>query len=789
MNQPIRRVAVLGAGVMGAGIAAHLANAGVRVDLLDIVPPDLTDAQRGDRAARNRFADGGLEKAIKAKPAAFFHPSRASLVATGNFDDDLARVAHCDLVIEAVVERLDIKQALFAKLEALRGPHTLIASNTSGLRIAAMLQGRSEGFRKHFMVIHFFNPPRYMKLLELVAGVDTDPLAFARVKHFGADTLGKGIVVARDTPNFIGNRIGAHAMMLAIHQMLLGGLSPEDVDAIVGAPMGRPKSAAFRTADMVGLDTFVHVANNCHQSLTDDEDREVFAVPGYIRTMVERKQLGDKTRGGFYKKSGDGVKTLDPTTGEYRDKVTNPVISKFVKTLRDIEDPGERLRALIADDGPAGRFAWTVVSRSLAYAARRVGEISDDVASIDDAMRWGYNWELGPFETWDALGFIATVDRMVADKIPLPKSVLAMRAQGAQAFYLADGSVYDLAGRGYVPRAMDIRTRAYKSARAQDPVAENPSAVLYDLGDGIASLTLRTKMNSVDADAIEMIDRAVTLAEENFRGLVLYNEGEHFSVGANLMAVVMASMSGEWEGLRTMVAKFQQANQRMKYARVPVVAAPFGMALGGGLEMCLGAASVQAAAETYAGLVEVGVGLVPGGGGCMNLLWRAIEGVPDGAEVDRFTLVTQVFKNIALARVATSADEAKEFGYLRRTDGVTFDRSRLLYDAKQRAIGLAASGWLPPAPRAYKLPGESGIATLKMMVLSLQQGGQASAHDGVVALRVAEILCGGRDGATVPVTEDRMLELEAESFVRLCGEEKSRERMQYMLLNNKPLRN
>ena len=791
MNQPIRKVAVLGAGVMGAGIAAHLANAGVEVLLLDIVPPNLTEAEKADPAARNRFSAGGLEKALKARPAAFFHPSRAQLVSTGNFDDDLAKVASCDLIIEAVVENITIKQNLFAKLDALTTDRTLIASNTSGLRIAAMVEGRSASFRQRFMVIHFFNPPRYMKLLELVPGADTSPTAFERVKRFSADALGKGVVVAKDTTNFIGNRIGAYAMMAAIHQMLTDGLSPEDVDAIVGTPMGRPKSAAFRTADMVGIDTFAHVADNCYASLTEDEDRDTFVVPNYIRTMVEKKLLGDKTKGGFYKKSDAGLLTLDPATGAYREKQSNPAISKFIKSLRDVDDVGERLRKLVADKGPAGDFAWKVLSKGLAYSARRVGEITDDVAAIDDAMRWGYNWELGPFETWDALGVAATIDRMVADRIALPESVLKMRAKNVTSFY-KDGSVYNLATGEYVPRATDPKAVSLKAARAstgRPVVYENAGAELWEIGEGVVALTLRSKMNSVDPDVIEAIDRAVDIAETKYQGLVLFNEGENFSVGANLALVAMAAASGDFESIGKLARAFQKANQRMKYAHVPVVAAAFGMALGGGLEMCLGASAVQAAAETYSGLVEVGMGLIPGGGGTLNLLWRAFEGVPEGAAVDSYALMTQVFKNIALAKVATSADEAKELGFFRRSDGITFDRARLLHDARAKVIGMANSGYHPPAPKAYKLPGESGIATLKMMVGSLVAGGQATPHDGTVALQLANVLCGGIDGAAAPVTEEKLLELEAEAFLTLCGEQKTQERMQYFLMNNKPLRN
>ncbi|HEY3821691.1 MAG TPA: 3-hydroxyacyl-CoA dehydrogenase/enoyl-CoA hydratase family protein [Polyangiaceae bacterium] len=791
MRKPIRRAAVIGAGVMGSGIAAHLANAGVEVLLMDIVPPGLKDAEKGQRAARDRFASSGLEKALKARPAAFFHKDRARLVSVGNVEDDLEKVRGCDLIVEAIIEQMEPKRALFAKLDALVADHCIVASNTSGLRIAEMMNGRSEGFRRRFLVMHFFNPVRYMKLLELVTGPDTSPDTLDAVRRFGEDILGKGIVIGKDTPNFVGNRIGAHAMMTTIHLMLDEGLAPEDVDAISGEPMAHPKSASFRTADLVGVDTFVHVAENCYASLTGDEDRKVFEVPAYIRSMVEKKLLGDKTRGGFYKRGKDGtVETLDPKTLAYRARGGDKDIRNACKEIGKIEDPKERLRKLVAAPGKTGDFAWKVLSRSLAYSARRLGEIADDVVAIDDAMKWGYNWELGPFETWDALGFEATVDRMKKDGVALPATIDKMRASGAKSFYTDDGRVFDLLRGEYRKRVVDPRTAPLALLRKGDaPVLKNDGAEAWDLGDGVLGLTFKTKANSIDADVIKMIHEATARAEKDFRAMVVANEGEHFCVGANLFLVAMAASQKQWEPLREMIGGFQGACQRMKYATVPVVAAPYGMTLGGGLEVCLGAGNVQAAAETYAGLVEVGVGLVPGGGGTMNLLWRAMEGVPDGATVDTYALVTQVFKNVALVKVGTSAEEAKAFGYFRREDGVSFDRARLLTEAKGRAVGLAQSGWHPPAPRAYVLPGESGVATLRMMVGTLVEAGQASEHDAKIAIKLAEILCGGVSGASHEVPESEMLELEREAFVSLCGEAKTQERMQYMLMNNKPLRN
>jgi 3-hydroxyacyl-CoA dehydrogenase len=790
MNQPIRRAGVIGAGVMGSGIAAHLANAGVEVILLDIVPPDLKDGEKADRAARNRFAAGGLDKALKSRPAAFFHKANAKLVSVGNTEDDLGKMESCDLVIEAVLERLDVKQALFTKLEKICKPGTVVASNTSGLRIVDMLQGRSPEFRKNFLVMHFFNPVRYMKLLELVAGPETDPKTLERVRRFGEDVLGKGIVFGNDTPNFVGNRIGVHAMMATIHLMLEEGLSPEDVDAITGTPMGHPKSASFRTADLVGLDTFVHVASNCHASLPNDEEREVFAVPSFIKTMTERKLLGNKTKAGFYKKAGKDVQTFDPKTLDYRPKGGDESIKAVTKSISKIEDPRERVKKLVADQGKAGQFGWKVLARSLAYSARRIPEITGDVKAVDDAMKWGYNWELGPFETWDALGFRETVERMKKDGIALPKSIDVMIEKGATGFYRQDGAVWNLEKGAYETREKDPRNADLPSIRrGSAPVLKNDGAEAWDLGDGVLGLTFKTKANSIDPDVISMIGQAVERAERDFRAMVIANQGEHFCVGANLFLVVMAAGNKEWEQIRTMVKGYQAATQKLKYSRVPVVAAPYGMTLGGGLELCLPCAGVQAAAETYSGLVEVGVGLIPGGAGTLNLLWRALESIPEGVNANVLEYVTNVFKNIALAKIATSAEEGKAYGYFRKTDGVSFDRARQLTEAKARAIGLAESGYHAPIPRAFVLPGESGIATMSMMVDTLVAGGYASEHDAKIARKLAEVLNGGRGGASREVTEQEVLDLEAEVFVSLCGEPKSQERMQYMLMNNKPLRN
>ncbi len=791
MHEPIRRVGVVGSGVMGSGIAAHMANAGLEVLLLDIVPRDLPEAQKSDPRARNRVAAESLEKTIKAKPALFFHPKNALLVSVGNLEDDLGKLADCDLVVEAIVERLDIKRSLFEKLDGILKGETVVASNTSGLRIADMVEGRSERFRQRFLVMHFFNPVRYMKLLEIVAGPATDPKTVERITRFGEDVLGKGIVVGKDTPNFVGNRIGVHAMMTVIHEMEAAGLSTEDVDAITGPPMAHPKTGTFRLADMVGIDTFVHVANNCYESLPNDEEREIFRVPGFVTQMVEKKLFGDKTRAGFYRKGkGGDIETLDLATLAYRGKSGDAEVKKKTKELSKIGNPKKRVKALVATEGKVGEFAWKVLSRSLAYAARRVGEIVDDVRAIDDAMKWGYNWDLGPFEVWDALGFAETTDRMKEDGLALPASIDTMRAKGATGFY-ADGKVWDLVKGEYVAVAEDPRNVTWEVLRKGGaPVIDiDGGGQAWDLGDGVLGVTFKTPHNTIDTGSVETLWQAADKAEREFESIVVYNQGANFCVGANLASVVMAAMNKQWDDIRRLVDRYQGATQRLKYARVPVVAAPFGMTLGGGLELCFGCDAVQAAAETYAGQVEVGVGLIPGGAGTLNMLWRALEGVPEGVSANVYELVTQVFKNIAMADVATSATMAQHKGYFRFSDGVSFDRARQLHEAKQKAIGMARSGYHPPIPRAYRLPGESGVATLRMMVDTLVAGGFATEHDGLIATKLAYVLCGGKGGAAREVTEREMLELEREAFLSLCGEPKSIERMQYMLVNNKPLRN
>jgi 3-hydroxyacyl-CoA dehydrogenase len=774
---------------MGSGIAAHCANAGLPVLLLDIVPRDIREAEKSSKKARNKIAADAVKRMAKQKPAPLFSKANAQLIEVGNLEDDLERAVGADIIIEAIIERLDIKQALFTRIDELGDDDTVVASNTSGLRIVDMLEGRSERFKKNFMVTHFFNPPRYMKLFELVAGQETSQDALDRVAEFGKEVLGKGIVWAKDSPNFVANRVGTHSMLFAIHHMLEKGLSPEDLDAITGLPMGHPKSASFRTGDLVGIDTLVHVANNSYEALENDEERDVFKVPDYIVKMVEEKKLGNKTRGGFYKKTKEGILVLDPKTGDYRAKAGDADIKKICKGLSKEADVKARVAKLVATEGVVGDVAWTLLSRSMGYAARRLGEICDDIVNVDNGMKWGYNWELGPFETWDALGFAETYDRMVKDGIELPATFKKMRDAGVESFY-KDGQYYDVLAGKWADLPSDPREVSLTvMRRGESAVLSNNGAEAWDLGDGVLGVTFKTKMNSLDQDVIQMLGDAVDRAEHDFRAMVIANEGQNFCVGANIMMIVMAAGQKAWDQIDNSVKDIQDAIQKLKYSTIPTVAAPFGMTLGGGLEVCMGCDAVQAAAETYAGLVEVGVGLIPGGAGTKNMLWRQLESIPEGVEADTYAYVTQVFKNIALAKVATSAGEAKELGYFRYGDGVSFDRARQLHEAKARAIGMAESGYHPPIRRAFKLPGDSGIATLKMMINTLVAGGYASEHDALIANKLAVVLCGGAGGGAKAVTEQEILDLEREAFVSLCGEKKTLERIQHMLMKNKPLRN
>lgn len=790
-TKSIRSAAVIGSGVMGSGIAAHLANAGIPVYLLDIVPfnPGPNDNVE-DPAFRNRIATANKEALKKANPSPIYSKKDLDLITVGNTTDHLGYLAEVDLIVEVVPENLKIKQDTFAKVEEHANPNAIIASNTSGLSIEGMLEGRSADFRKRFIVTHFFNPVRYMKLLEIVEGKDTDPEVTKTVVKFGSEVLGKGIVFGKDTTNFIANRIGVHGMMTIMHAMDKYEMTPEGVDAVFGKPMGRPGSAVFRTADLVGLDTFVHVAKNCYDTLTEDEEREIFNVPGFMSQLVEKGWTGQKAGQGFYKKTREGIQTLDLKTLEYRAQ-NKP---KFDSIGKAKGAPADRIRKVVVEGtDQAAAFAKEVTLRSLAYTARRLGEISDDIVNIDRGLRWGFNWDLGPFQTWDALGVKWAYDAMKEAGISTPAWIDEMVAAGVESFYKWEGATqyyYDAASKGY--KAIERTEREVNVdylKKSDKKVFGNASASLHDMGDGIALLEFHTKMNSIDPDLIEMMHKSIDEVEANWEGLVIGNDADNFSAGANLLLVLMNAQAGQWEPIESMVKSFQEANQRMRYSWKPVVSAPAGLTLGGGAEVTLGANAVQAAGELYMGLVEVGVGLIPGGGGNLQLMRNVMGPYADDKDFDSFQFIKKIFMAIGMGSVAKSAEEAREMGFLSQTDRITINRDFLLYDAKQTALGLAKSAFRPPRKTKFRLPGPDGVATIDMMLYSMEANGQISAHDRLVGKTLANVLCGGQTSPGALVTEDTLLELEREAFMKLCGEPKSQERMQYMLMNNKPLRN
>jgi len=792
MGTVIRKAAVLGAGVMGSGIAAHLASCGVRTILYDIVPPNLDASEREDRAARDRWAQAGLDNALKSRPALFLDKGAASIVEIGNLDDDLDRLRGCDWIIEVVKEDMGIKRDLLAKVEAHWTPGTIVTSNTSGLSIDGMLEGRGDDFKRHFFGTHFFNPVRYMHLLEIIPGTATDPAHIDATVTFIREVLGKGVVFAKDTPNFIANRIGVYAMMKTIGSMRELGYTIEEVDAIVGRPMGRPKSAAFRTADVVGIDTFVHVSQNCFDSLPDDPEREVFAIPSFLKGMVDKRLLGQKTRAGFYKKDGKVIYTLDLDTLEYREP--QPADLPELKKLKKLEDPGERIKALVAGDDRAARFAWHVLSASLAYAANIAFDIADDIVNIDRGMRWGFNWDLGPFETWQALGVAETAARLRADGHTLPAWIDEAIAAGG--FYLPaeDGTTRHFApGQGLAPEPVIPGSLSLKALKATGGVVEkNRGATLIDLGDGIACLEFHTKMNTVDTDVTAMLNTACDIVERDFDGLVLANEAEHFSAGANLMMIVMQANQKKWADIENAVATFQATIQRLKYLSKPVVSNPHGLTLGGGCEMAMAADRMMVAQECYMGLVEVGVGLIPGGCGTLNLLKRVFQHVPAERpqSFDPLPLIQRAFEAIGMAKVATGAGEVFSLGFGTPLDEIAINRDTRIHDAKRLARYLADRGYTAPRPaQNLFLPGANGAAAISLFVYGMQLSGWASEHDKKIADKLGRVLTGGDTDGRSAVSEERVIELEREAFMSLCGEQKTIERMQYMLMNNKPLRN
>jgi 3-hydroxyacyl-CoA dehydrogenase len=803
----INKVAVLGAGTMGARIAAHFANAGVPSLLLDIVPPD------ADGPARNKIAAAGLDGLKKSKPAAFFEPSLARLVSIGNFEDDLKRLADVDWVIEAVVENLEIKRSLLKKVEAVRKPGTIITTNTSGLPVAKISEGFSDDFRRSWFGTHFFNPPRYMRLLELIPTPDADPKLMDAVSHFCDVQLGKGVVVAKDTPNFIANRIGTFSVLNVMRLMQELDLTIEDVDALTGPAVGWPRSATFRTIDLVGLDILGHVVSNMTQNVRDE--RSELQIPAFYRQMLERKWLGDKTKGGFYKKvksadhAHDERLALDWKTLEYHPRHKAKIAA--LDMAKNIDDTGTRIRMLLGLDGgahkpdKAGIFLWSSLSDLWTYSANRIPEISDSVVEIDRAMRMGFNWELGPFELWDAAGVEATVARMKKEGRPIAANVEKLLNSGQKSWYQDDPKspsgrrYFDLATGNPRPVRVPEGVWSVEVARKSNGVVKkNSGASLIDIGDGVGCIEFHSKMNALGADIISLILQTLKPGGpgDNFDAFVVTNDAQNFSVGANLMLLLMSVQEEEWDEVDLAIRQFQGMTQAVKFSPKPVVLAPFGLALGGGCEISLHGAARQPHAELYMGLVEVGVGLLPGGGGCKEMLLRAVDSAtsirPDGRgeSVEVMEAMKKAFETIATAKVATSAHEARNFGFLYDSDRITMNRDRVLSDAKARALELFRAGYEPPIMRTdIPAPGENILAALKLGVHMMRQGGFISDHEQKLGTKIAEVLCGGNVTPGTPISEQYVLDLEREAFKSLCGEKKTQERIQYTLKTGKTLRN
>lgn len=808
----IKKVAVLGSGVMGSAIAAHLANAGIPSLLLDIVPPKFTeeDAKAGLKedspAFRNKLAKRAINEVLPSlKPSPVFDKSVLKLITPGNFEDDMAKLAECDWVVEVVVERLDIKNKVYEQVEKYLKEGAIVSSNTSGIRLANLIEGRSDKFQKNFMITHFFNPVRYMKLVEVVTGPETDSAKTDVMVEFLENKLGKGVVYAKDTPAFIANRIGIYSFMNVVHTALEKKASVEFVDKVTGPATGKPKSATFRTADLAGLDTIIHVAKNNYDALPDDEGRDRLKIADVMQKMLDNGWLGQKSGQGFYKKVKEAGKkeilSLDLQTGDYTPQ--EKVRFDSLGLAKNIDEVGERIKTVISADDEAAQFAWLTTRDSLVYSANRVPEIADDIVNVDNAMRWGFNWDLGPFETLDAIGVKDFKERLEKENIKVPAIIESVLNDGDGVFYKSENGsrfFFDVTSKSYREVPTKPTHIVLKTLKDQKKVIkENDGASIIDLGDGVVNVEFHTKMNAIDADIGQMLSDAVELVESDasYKGVVVSNDSQNFSVGANLMLLWMEAQQQNWSGIEDMVKGFQDVCMRLKYSKKPVVAAPAGMALGGGCEVIMGCDGVRAHGETYIGLVEVGAGLIPGGGGNKNMLLNieallkakgssGWSGVSDGGP---FPKVQKCFEMIGFAKVATSAVEGQKFGYLPQNTHITMLRDRLLYDAKQDVLELAKV-YEPKQPREDILvPGIGGKMAMHSAIDGFLKLGKISEHDALIAKKLAHVLCGGDLPTQGYVSEQYLLDIEREAFVSLCGEEKTQARMQSLLMTGKPLRN
>ncbi len=802
MTRRIKKVAIIGSGIMGSGIACHFANIGVEVLLLDIVPRELNDKEKAkgltleDKAVRNRLVNDALTASLKSKPSPIYSKKFANRITTGNLEDDIAKVANVDWIMEVVVERLDIKKIVFEKLEKYRTPGTIISSNTSGIPIQFMNEGRSEDFQQHFAVTHFFNPPRYLKLFEVVPGPNCKPEVTDFLMDYGSKFLGKTSVLAKDTPAFIGNRIGIFGIQSLFHQVKELGLTIEEVDKLTGPVIGRPKSATFRTVDVVGLDTLVHVANGIYDNCPNDEAHDLFKLPDFINTMMENKWLGSKTKQGFYKKSvnAEGKKeilSLDLDTMEYRTKKR----AKFatLELTKTIDKPIDRFKVLVGGKDKAGEFYRKNFAAMFAYVQNRIPEISDDLYKIDDAMKAGFGWENGPFEIWDAVGVEKGIELMKAEGKEPAAWVTEMLAKGSTSFYsVKDGATYyyDVQEKAQTKKPGQDSFIILDNIRKSNEVFKNSGVVIEDLGDGILNCEFQSKMNTIGGDVLAGLNKAVDLAEKDFQGLVIGNQGANFSVGANIGMIFMMAVEQEYDELNMAIKYFQDTMMRMRYSAIPTVAAPHGMALGGGCELSLHSDKVVAAAETYMGLVEFGVGVIPGGGGSKEMALRASDTFRKGDV--QLNVLQEYFLTIGMAKVGTSAYEAFDLGLLEKgKDVVVVNRERQIAEAKKHALLMAEAGYTQPATRKddVLVLGKQALGAFMVATDSMQASRFISEHDQKIANKLAYVMAGGDLSEPTKVSEQYLLNLEREAFLSLATERKTLERIQHMLKTGKPLRN
>jgi len=798
MVKTIRNAAVIGSGVMGAAIAAHLAGVGIPSLLLDIVPNRLTPEEEAagltleHPKVRNKLATAAIEKLKKTNPAPLYSESFAQRITPGNLEDHLGKLADVDWIIEVVVERLDVKQGLLKRIESVWKPGTIVSSNTSGISINEMVDGCGDAFKSHFLGTHFFNPPRYMKLLEIIPGRSTDPEIVSFMTDFCEKKLGKGVVIAKDTPNFIANRIGTYGLMATLNLMIEKGYTVEEVDAVTGPAMGRPKSATFRTLDLVGLDTFVHVAQNVYDNASREEDRRVFIVPALLKDMVAKGWTGEKNGQGFYKKvkdaSGKTILALNLQTMEYAP--SKKPTGASLEAAKQAKGAANRVKALLGGGDRYSELAWSLLKPALLYSANLLGEIADSIVDIDNAMKWGFNWDLGPFELWDAIGLKRSVERMEAEGDVVPGWVKEWIAAGNVGFYKKEQgqSFYYSRGeyKGVETKPEHISLRALKESNKI--VLGNSGASLIDIGDGVACLEFHSQNNAIGADILTMIQKSVDEVRRNYRGLVVANEGNNFCVGANLMLLLMEIQDGEWDEVDMIIRLFQDSMMKLKSLEKPVVAAPHRMALGGGVEACLPADQIIFSAETYFGLVETGVGLIPAGGGCKEVALMATRMLPN-PEHDLQPIMNQYFETIAMAKVSTSGHDVKRLGYMRPNDSVVVNADHRVYEAKQAVLRMDAAGYQWQPAEKIRVVGDVGSAVMKLGAQAMRMGNYISDHDLLIANKLAQVLGGGDVPAGTLVTEQYMLDLEREAFLSLCGEPKTQQRMQSVLTTGKPVRN